>query len=368
MNNLLKILLLIMVVLLTAGCVQTEENAPEEVNEPVNLVRMGGQDMVQRLSTGEIAGFVGWEPWPSIAITDGYGKVLLDSGDVWEDHPCCVVAYDNDWYENTENADDILNRTALIQMKSVEYINNAKNKNHPDHEELVDFAMEFSGLTNRDAAELSLDNVDFVYEPNIKGAETFIGQIMDFGIFDSDKWKLSGYQTAEEYASALITTEYVDWATQNKDASLTEFALPETVTIRFGYLMNDVHELPFYIGWQKGWFDEVGINIVLAEGAPFQNGAFEMQKGFKAGEVDIGSLGIPPVIIHRINSNDFTIDDAKIGVIAGMNNEGSVIIVANDINSLKDLRGKTVGYPGPGTIQHVLFLMAADKEGLTVSY
>jgi len=74
------------------------------------------------------------------------------------------------------------------------------------------------------------------------------------------------------------------------------------------------------------------------------------------------------VIIHRINSNDFSTDDARVEVIAGMNNEGSIIVVANNITSLKDLSGKTVGFPGPGTIQHVLFLMAADKEGLKVSY
>ena len=92
------------------------------------------------------------------------------------------------------------------------------------------------------------------------------------------------------------------------------------------------------------------------------------KKALKANTVDVGSLGIPPVIIHRINSNDFSNDDARVGVIAGMNNEGSVIVVANNITSLKDLQGKTVGFPGPGTIQHVLFLMEADKEGLKVSY
>jgi NitT/TauT family transport system substrate-binding protein len=368
MNKSLKILLLVFAALLVAGCLQATEKVPGEEDKPVNLVRMGGQDMIQRLSTGEIAGFVGWEPWPSIAITDGYGKALLDSGDVWEDHPCCVVAYDNDWYNKTENADEILKRASLVQLTSVEYINSAKDKNSPDHDEVVNFTMEFGGIKNRKAAELSLDNVDFVYAPNIKGAETFIGRIMDFGIFDVGKWNQSGYKTAEEYANSLITTEYVDWAIQNKDTPLKELALNKTVTIRYGYLINDVHELPFYVAWKKGWFDDVGINITLAEGAPFQNGAFEMQKGFKAGTVDIGSLGIPPVIIHRINSNDFTIDDARVEVISGMNNEGSVIVVARDINSLRDLRGKTVGYPGPGTIQHVLFLMAADKEGIKVSY
>jgi len=67
-----------------------------------------------------------------------------------------------------------------------------------------------------------------------------------------------------------------------------------------------------------------------------------MQKGFKTGNVDIGSLGISPIIIHSINSNDFTINDARVGVIAGMNDEGSVLVVANNISSIKDLRGRTV--------------------------
>ncbi len=358
--------ILLAVIILAAGCL--EEKKPED-GEPISLVRMSGQDMVQRLGTGDIAGFIGWEPWPAIAITKGYGKPLLYSGDVWNDHPCCVVAYDYDWYKNTQNADEILKRVALVQLKSVEYINNAKQSTSPDHEDLINYTMEFGNIDDREAANLSLADVEFVYATNMQGAEIFIRRIQDFGIFESDKWNQSGYKNASDYASSLINNSYVDWAVQNKDANLTDLSLEEPVTIRYAYLVNDIHELPFYVAWKKkGWYEDVGINITLAEGTPFQNGAFEMQKGFKTGYVDIGSLGIPPVIIHRINSNDFTIDDARVGVIAGMNNEGSVIVVANDINSLNDLRGKTVGYPGPGTIQHVLFLMAADKEGVTVSY
>lgn len=366
MTDFLKLFLMVIFITLLAGCVDT---GPVELDdEPINLVRMGGQDMVQRLGTGEISGFVGWEPWPSIAITKDYGKPLLYSGEIWDEHPCCIVAYDNDWYKNTENADDILKRMALVQVRSVEYINSAKEIDSPEHENLIDYAMEFGEIPDREAANMSLSSVEFVYSTNIDGAETFIKRIQDFGIFDPEKWNRSGYESAGDYANSLITNSYIDWAIENRDLELTGVALDEPVNIRYGYLLNDVHELPFYVAWKKGWYDEVGINITIADGAPFQNGAFEMQKGFKGGTVDIGSLGIPPVIIHRINSNDFTLDDARVGVISGMNNEGSVIVVASDINSLKDLRGKTVGYPGRGTIQHVLFLMAADKEGLKVSY
>jgi len=365
MKNSLKLLLVAILAISIAGCLESKKT---EVSEPVNLVKMSGQDMVQRLGTGEIAGFIMWEPYPAIAITKGYGKPLLYSGKIWKEHPCCVVAYDYDWYKKTKNADDILNRMALVQLRSVEYINNAKPGGSSDHEDLINYTMEFGGMTDRAAANLSLQDVEFVYLTDIPGTTTFIKRIQDFGIFDPEKWNQSGYKNASDYANSLITSSYVDWAIQNKEADIKSIALKEPVTIRYAYLVNDIHELPFYVAWKKGWYKDAGINITLAEGAPFQNGAFEMQKGFKASTVDVGSLGIPPVIIHRINSNDFTSDDARVGVIAGMNDEGSVIVVASNITSMKDLRGKTVGYPGPGTIQHVLFLMAADKEGIKVSY
>lgn len=364
MKNSRKILFVIILAIFVSGCLEGKKTP----SEPINLVKMSGQEMIQRLGTGEIAGFIMWEPYPAIAVTKGYGKNFIFSGKIWTEHPCCVVAYDDDWYKKTNNSDEILKRMALVQLKSVEYINNAKQSDSPDHTQLINYTLQFGGMTDPVAANLSLADVEFVYNTNVAGATTFIQRIQDFNIFDMTKWNQSGYKNASDYANSLITNDYVEWAINNKDENLSKLSLKEPVNIRYAYLVNDIHELPFYVGWQRGYYKDLGINISIAEGAPFQNGAFEMQNGFKANTVDVGSLGIPPVIIHRINSNDFSKDDARVGVIAGMNNEGSVIVVANNITSIKDLQGKTIGFPGPGTIQHVLFLMEAEKEGLTVSY
>lgn len=362
--KLLSIVIFLIFAVFVAGCLQSKQTP--ESSAPINLVKMSGQEMIQKLGTGDIAGFIMWEPYPAIAVTKRLGKNLILSGKIWKDHPCCVIAYDEDWYKTTNNSGEILKRMALAQLKSVEYINNAKKSDSKDHEELINFTMQFGGMTDPAAANLSLADVEFVYNTNIPGATTFIQKIQDFGIFDMEKWNSSGYQNASDYANSLVTNNYVDWAINNKD-NLSNISLKEPVNVRYGYLINDIHELPFYVGWQKGYYEDLGINISIGEGAPFQSGVLEMQKGFKDNKIDIGSLGIPPVIIHRINSNDFSNDDARVGVIAGMNNEGSIIVVSSNITSLKDLKGKTVGYPGPGTIQHVLFLMAAEKEGLKVS-
>ncbi|HIH43926.1 MAG TPA: ABC transporter substrate-binding protein [Candidatus Methanoperedenaceae archaeon] len=371
MGDILKITVLVIAVLVFAsGCTETTEQGPKPTatpsREPINLVKMSGQDMIQRLGTGEIAGFIGWEPYPSEAIVKGYGKPLIYSGDIWSHHPCCVVAYDYDWYKNSSNPDDVLDRLTLVQVKAVDYLNSAKSRDSPDHAALVAYAMEFTGSQNQTAIELAMQGVDYDYRNDIPGTTQFTDKIKGFGIFDKDKWPQSGFENASDYANSLITNKYLDWALEHRNDSLADLKLAKPVSMRYGYLVSDLHELPFWIAYRKGWYDEAGINMTLGEGTPFTNGAFEMTQGFKENKIDAGSLGIPPVIIHRINSNDFSKDDARVGVIAGMNYNGSVIVVRNDISSMKDLAGKTVGYPGPGTIQHVLFLMAAEKEGLTV--
>ena len=143
MKNLMKILFVVIIAIFIAGCLESKKTP--EVSEPINLVKMSGQEMIQRLGTGEIAGFIMWEPYPAIAVTKGDGKYLVLSGKIWKDHPCCVVAYDDDWYKKTNNSDEILKRMALAQLKSVEYINNAKQSDSPDHDELINYTMQFGG-------------------------------------------------------------------------------------------------------------------------------------------------------------------------------------------------------------------------------
>ncbi|MDY6931947.1 MAG: ABC transporter substrate-binding protein [Halobacteriota archaeon] len=377
------VLVLILLGTMSAGCLGPEEEVtptatpeataaatatPEPASkEPVKLVRMGGQDMVQRLGTGDIAGCIGWEPYCAQAAVEGKGKILINSSEIWTHHPCCVVAYDYNWYESLEkeDADEILKRVAWVHMKSEEWVNEAKDPNSENHTKLIEHSENFT-KRSPEIIEMALSNIEFDYNTDVSGTETYIQKIIDFQVFDEGKWKESGYKDAGDYSNSLIDDQYIKWAVENSDKAADEIKLNETVDIRFGYLIEDLHQVSFWIAWQEGWFEEVGINVVIAEGAPFQNGGFEMQKGFKQNEVDVGYLGAAPASIHRINSNDFSTNDTKITVIAGVNYVGSAIVVGNDINSMMELAGKSVGFPGKGTVQHILFLSAAEEAGLTV--
>ncbi|MFQ6050235.1 MAG: ABC transporter substrate-binding protein [Candidatus Hydrothermarchaeota archaeon] len=131
---------------------------------------------------------------------------------------------------------------------------------------------------------------------------------------------------------------------------------PEKVKVRLGYLTADLHQLAYYVAKKKGWYEEAGIEVIPVE---YINGAFEMD-GFKANEIDVGYLGTAPATIKHANL------DIPIQILAQVNNEGSAIVVGKDkgIKSVKDLKGKNIGIPGPGTVQHFLLLKALSQVGL----
>ncbi|QFY44182.1 ABC transporter substrate-binding protein [Candidatus Methylospira mobilis] len=57
----------------------------------VNVVVLPPAEMTSALAGKSIAGFIVADPFNAAAETNGIGKVLRFSGDVWKDHACCVT-------------------------------------------------------------------------------------------------------------------------------------------------------------------------------------------------------------------------------------------------------------------------------------
>ncbi|MHA1248145.1 MAG: ABC transporter substrate-binding protein [Candidatus Thorarchaeota archaeon] len=133
-------------------------------------------------------------------------------------------------------------------------------------------------------------------------------------------------------------------------------------TVRIGYLSQDLHQLALRVAVEKGWFDEAGIKVELAQ---FANGAYEMD-GFLAGQIDMGYLGVAPALTKSINQN------IEITILAAVNLEGSALMVskteydAGHVRNMSDLVGKTILQPGPSTVQNFLIRLALDQFGLSV--
>lgn len=74
--------------------------------DEVNLVVLPPAEMVPALASRKIAGYIVAEPFNAAAETRKIGKVLRFTGDIWNDHACCVVLV---------HEDDVKNRPAWTQ-------------------------------------------------------------------------------------------------------------------------------------------------------------------------------------------------------------------------------------------------------------
>ncbi len=327
-------LMLIMLALLIAGCVGEES---------IKVVKLSPRDMVEQLKLGEIDAFVAWEPFVSEAVVKGYGKIIATSADIWANHPCCVVAA-------RKNVDeDVLIAVVWAHVKATRFINDEKNR-----EKVIEYAAEFTGM-EKDVVSEALKRIKFVEFPDKSQFRKYYERLKAGGYLTKDVRDL-GYKSDDDFFSDFLYEKVYDYVA--KKLSENDSWKPKKVnaTLRIGYLTADLHQLAFYVALKRGYFSEVGIDVIKKE---YANGVYEME-GFKLGEIDIGYLGSAPATLKRVN------DDVPIRIVAGVNNEGSAI-VARDASSIKQLAGKKVAIPGFGTVQDFLLRMAAEKAGVAVS-
>jgi len=82
----------------------------------VELVVMAPSDMLPALANRSIAGYIVAEPFNAAAEVMGVGKILRFTGDVWQDHACCVVfMHERDLQERAQWSQSVV--TAIVQAQ-----------------------------------------------------------------------------------------------------------------------------------------------------------------------------------------------------------------------------------------------------------
>lgn len=352
----LVVVAVVLTVMLLSGCTsptKEEQGAKEEPKKDenvVNLVQTTPPNMLKQLKAKEIDGFIAWEPFGTVAVTAGDGNYLFKSPDVWQDHPCCVVAVG----QNFKDAKTIEAFT-WAHVKAIRFINDPQNK-----EKVKKYAAEFTGKSPA-VVEQALTNITYVeYPANDRFKEYFSSleegkllkkSVNDIGFSDNDKF----------FAGFLQTSVYQQVYDQlAKDANWTPAAVPGGAKLRVGYIANDLHQLALFVADKEGYHKKVGLVTGRNyEAKAFPNGVAIME-AFKAKDIDMAYLGGAPATLKRIN------DNIPVEVIAGANNEGSGLVVRSDlgISSVADLKGKTIAVPGVGTVQYTLLDKALKEKGL----
>ena len=347
---------LLLLIIIFSGCAGGKKEESTAVQKPnteeavVKLIQTSPPNMLKQLKTKEIDGFIAWEPFDSTAVENGDGKYLFKSPDVWKDHPCCVLAL-SDNYHNPKTVEAF----TWAQIKATRFINDPQNR-----EKVQRYASEFTG---KDTAivKQALTNITYVEYPardkfkeyynSLEAGKLLKKSVTDIGFADSDKF----------FAEFLQDSVYKDVADKlAKDPNWIAPPVAGATKLRVGYLANDLHQLALYVADKEGYFNKVGLVSGKSYNPKvFPNGVAVME-AFKAKDIDIAYLGGAPATLKRIN------DNVPIKVIAGANNEGSGLVVRSDlgINTVADLKGKTIAVPGVGTVQYTLLSKALEQQGL----
>ncbi len=311
------------------------------LSKQFEIIQLSPRDMVEQLKLKQIDAFVAWEPFASEAVVKGYGKILATSADIWKNHPCCVVA------AKRHLSDDVLIAFVWAHIKATEFIKNESNR-----DEVVRYAVEFTGR-DEEVVRMALKNIKFVDFPDLNEFKRYYEELRRYGYLTKNLTEL-GYKSEEEFFRDFIYEKPYKFVKFKLSENSSWMPKKVNVRLRVGYLSADLHQLAFYIAMKKGYFSKVGIEVIPKV---FENGVFEMD-GFRADEIDIGYLGSAPVTLKRINEN------IDVRIVAGVNNEGSAIVVRSDLNvsNVKDLVGKRIAIPGYGTVQDFLLRMAISKN------
>lgn len=325
------VILTITPALLISGC----------TTSPVNVVKLSPPDMLEQIKLGKIDAFVAWEPFPSKAVKEGF-RVFMKSSDIWPNHPCCVVAY-----KSGQLDDGVLEALVWAHVKATRFISDPENK-----KKVVENASQFTGL-DRETVEMALKNIKYVEYPDENEFKHYYEFLKESKILKKSVTDV-GYSSEDEFFSDFLRKDIYSSVIRKLEEN-PEYVPEKMGSIRLGYITADLHHLALYVAIKEGYLNQVFERVEIKQ---FPNGVAIME-AFRLGELDAAYLGGAPATLKRIN------DEIDVKIVAGVNNEGSAIIVRGDINSPKDLAGKTIAIPGFGTVQDFLMRKVLSEGGLS---
>jgi NitT/TauT family transport system substrate-binding protein len=126
-------------------------------------------EMLSALRSREIDAFIAWEPYPSKAVTEGTGKIILDSGSIWKDHPCCALIVDQNLIPNRE----VVKALIRAHLKAMRFIRD-------NGEEAKRIGVKYTGMDEQTVHE-ALKRIKFDPLPSREDKKEFIEFLKSLG-------------------------------------------------------------------------------------------------------------------------------------------------------------------------------------------
>jgi NitT/TauT family transport system substrate-binding protein len=308
------------------------------VQKSIYVVSMTANEMSSALKNGSIAGFISWEPNPAKAVVDGYGSYLVNSKDIWENHPSCVLAISEDLKD-----ENMIKALVWVQLKGTRFINDPANR-----EKVLQYGAEFSGL-DRATVSTAINNTIYVEYPDINQTKKGIEILSKAGVLKKPIVSI-GYNDTDEFLADIYLDKYYTEIRQKLDDN-PDWAPPDVNgSLRFGYIEGNIHYLGMYIAQKEGYFEKVGLKPGKNVRFTAYRSGRAITEAFDNRDVDAATLGSTVLLRYRVN------DNGKVHVINGVNTGGTSLVVGADsgIKSINDLNGRKIATPGFGTCQDTI--------------
>ncbi|MCQ1538900.1 hypothetical protein FTO68_07890 [Methanocalculus taiwanensis] len=396
-----SIVALLALALLVAGCVSEEVPAtpPEDVQGEVGIMYTAVGQMPMLLSTGQVDGFMVWQPLVSVATVSGIGTVVSYSQDLppagtWNDHTCCALSAREDFIaENT----DVANAIAALFILAGDYV-----RDNPERTAEISANWLYGGadmtfgdvtISSHDVLKDSIPTIRFTtaHSPEwLKSNDEFILALKDIGYLTGTLKDASNEEIRDmlfDFTSYEAGRAMVDAGEIMTPAKLTE-------PISLGYLPSD-HDAPLFVAVKEWRYfnDEFGIALKPRADVPGKvevadlivNGVTVAEVKLVLGEggaplmtlmstdaIQMAYAGTPPAIT--------AIDKGTpIKILFPTQTEGSGFVVAasapvTDWDSFITWVGKrsaegkpvTIAAPARGSIQDVQIKYALQDSGVVV--
>lgn len=145
--------------------------------------------------TASSPAFIAWEPFNAKAEYDGLAVPLIQSGEIWPRHPCCVVASDNTYLAEHP---DIVGKVLDIHIEAEEWI-----VNNPA--QAIAIAIDWLEM-DETPVTTAFNNIIFDYNVNRTGLEMYL----DFLIHENQLIVDKIPADTSAFLDSFINTTHVD--------------------------------------------------------------------------------------------------------------------------------------------------------------
>jgi NitT/TauT family transport system substrate-binding protein len=305
-----------------------------------------------------IDGGVSWEPFPSQCNEQGITQNVLWSGEIWPGHPCCVLAVRQAYAQENR---DMVTRVIRASMDANQWLlETVADPSSGNFTTLCDLAASITATTPSAIAE-SFKHVSYstdITQHDMEDMASFGDMFIGLNQMTVQTLNSRGYQNTTQLVEAMVDTSYYEDAKSVKPSDVV------LGTVHLGNIQADMHDLALILAenaqiFGRSLYLKYGINAVFPNPAGFSNGGAVMD-AFATELLDMADLGCAPAILKMVNA------DVKVTIVSMANEEGSGIFATPGVEDFAGLRGKCVATPGPSSIQYLMLLYQAQKEGIQV--